>query len=81
VDDITVAGAVILLILTWYGVIRLAGRLRPPQWQASMVWCARMKCMSLIETEQAQANDKSSLAICRCFLWPELRDCDQRCVR
>jgi len=51
VDDVTVAGAVILFVLGWYGLIRLSGHFRPSQWQASVVWCARMKCMSLIETE------------------------------
>jgi hypothetical protein len=37
-DDIAAAGAVILLVFIWYGVIRFAGRLRPPQWHASVVW-------------------------------------------
>jgi hypothetical protein len=37
-DDIAAAGAVILLVFIWYGVNRFAGRLRPPQWHASVVW-------------------------------------------
>ncbi len=79
-DDSVAAGAVILLVFIWYGVIRLAGRLRPPQWQAIVVWCARMKCMSLIETAPPGGNDKRPLAVCRCLLWPELHNCDQRCI-
>ena len=79
-DDITVAGAVILLVCIWCGVIRLAGRLRPPQWHASAVWCARMKCMSLIETAPPPGKEKNPPAICYCLFWPEFHDCDQRCI-
>jgi hypothetical protein len=80
VDDITVAGAVILFVLGWYGLIRLSGHFRPSQWQASMVWCARMKCISLIDTEPARPEKKNSLTVSHCLLWPDLRDCDQRCI-
>ncbi len=79
-DDSTAAGLAILLVFIWYGVIRLAGRLRPPQWQASVVWCARIKCMSLIETAPPRGKEKNPPAICHCLLWPELHDCDQRCI-
>ena len=80
-DDITVAGAVILFVIGWYGFIRLSGHLRPSRWQASVVWCARMKCMSLIETEPPRGEEKNSLAVSHCLLWPQLHDCDQRCIR
>ena len=80
-DDIAAAGAVIVLVVIWCGVIRLGGGLCPPQWHASVVWCARMKCMSLIETEPAEAKNKNSLAVWHCLLWPEIHDCDQRCIR
>ena len=79
-DDSTAAGVVILLGLIWYGVIRLAGRLRPPLWHASVVWCARMKCISLIETGPPPGKEKNPPAICYCLFWPELHDCDQRCI-
>lgn len=80
-DDITVAGAVILFILGWYGLIRASGHFRPSQWQTSVAWCARMKCMSLIETEPPRGEEKYSLNVSHCLLWPELHDCDQRCIR
>ena len=80
-DDSAAAGLAILLVFIWYGVIRLAGRLRPPQWQASVAWCARMKRMSLIETEPPRGEEKYSLNVSHCLLWPELHDCDQRCIR
>ena len=79
-DDSVAAGAVILLVFIWYGVIRLAGHLRPPQWHAIVVWCARMKCMSLIETAPPPGKEKTPPTICHCLLWPELHDCDQRCI-
>jgi len=67
-DDSAAAGLAILLVFIWYGVIRLAGRLRPPQWQAS-------------ETEPPRGEEKYSLNVSHCLLWPELHDCDQRCIR
>ena len=79
--DITVAGAVILFVLGWYGLIRLAGHFRPSQWQESVVWCARKKCMSLIETEPPRGEEKNSRNVSNCLLWPELHHCDQRCIR
>ncbi|HJX10630.1 MAG TPA: hypothetical protein VJ733_09020 [Candidatus Binatia bacterium] len=80
-DDITVGGAAVLFVIGWYGLIRLSGHFCPSQWRASVVWCARMKCMSLIETEPPQGEEKNSLTVSHCLLWPDLHDCDQRCIR
>ena len=80
-DDIAAIGAVILMVLGWYGLVRLAGHPVPSPWRESAVWCARMKCVSLIETAPPAGNEKRDLAVCRCLLWPEIHDCDQRCIR
>lgn len=79
--DITVAGAVILFAIGWYGLIRLSEHFRPSPRQASVVWCTRMKCMSMIETERPKSKAKSPFAVSHCLLWPDLHDCDQRCIR
>ena len=80
-DDIAAIGAVILFILGWRGLIRLAGHADPSPWRESAVWCARMKCVSLIEITPPQGNEKSNPAVSRCLLWPAIHDCDQHCIR
>jgi len=80
VNEVAAAGLAILLVFIWCGLIRFAGRFRPARWQSIMVWCARMKCISLIEAEPVANKERKSAAVCHCLLWPELHDCDQRCI-
>jgi hypothetical protein len=81
VGDIAIAGAVILFAIGWYGLMQLAAHFHPSQRHASLVWCASVKCMSLIETEPSKSEEKSPPAVSSCLLWPQLHDCDQRCIR
>ncbi|HXK28875.1 MAG TPA: hypothetical protein VJ646_11525, partial [Candidatus Binatia bacterium] len=37
--------------------------------------------VALIETEPPRGEEKDPLNVSHCFLWPELHECDQRCIR
>ena len=60
---------------------RMFGLWARPKAQRSLVlWCSRMKCLSLVETEITKAASDGHETVTHSLLWPELKDCDQRCV-
>lgn len=73
--------ALIVFILCGYGVAKLSPRFRRSGARSLVLWCARMKCMTLVDTEMSDSEAGQSEKVTHCLLWPELKDCDQRCVK
>lgn len=73
--------ALILFIVGGYGVVKLIGWLRRSSPHSSVLWCARMKCFSVVDTEVTKSETGQSKKVVHCLLWPELHDCDQRCIK
>jgi hypothetical protein len=71
-----------LFIVCGYGVAKLGGWLRRSGPHSALVlWCARMKCLSVVDTEGTTSETGQSEKVTHCLLWPELKDCDQRCIK
>ena len=79
--DLELTSALVLFIVGGYGVVKLAGWLWRSAPRSSVLWCARMKCFSVVDTEVTSAETAQSEKVTDCLLWPELRECDQRCVK
>jgi len=73
--------APILFIACGYGAVKLGVWFRRSGRQSSLLWCARMKCFSVVDTEISNSKTGQSKTVIHCLLWPELKDCDQRCVK
>jgi hypothetical protein len=71
----------LLFVLGWYGLSQVVGRLSRKLQKWRVVWCARMKTVSFVETKPAPDDNGNNLEVGRCLLWPESHDCDQRCIR
>ena len=72
---------VILFVIGGYGVVRLGGWFRRSDPHAALLWCARMKCLSVVDTEVITSETGQSEKVTHCLLWPELHGCDQRCIK
>lgn len=69
------------LIVCGYGARKL-GLWEPRSGQRkSLLWCSKMKCLSIVKTKIIQSATGPSETVTNCLLWPELKDCDQRCVK
>ena len=79
--DYSLPYALILFIACGYGVVKLGGWFRRSGPRVSLLWCARMKCLSVVDTEVITAETGQSEKVTHCLLWPELRGCDQRCIK
>lgn len=73
--------ALILLIVGGYGVVKLGLWFRRSGASSSLLWCARMRCFTIVDTEVNTSDTGQSKNVTRCLLWPELKNCDQRCVK
>jgi hypothetical protein len=79
-NDTAFAVAAILFLLSWYGVILVGRKLLRAYEKLQLVWCAEVGSFSFTETSPSLKGDVS-VAVKRCLLWPEFKDCDQRCVK
>ena len=73
--------ALILFILCGYGVVKLGACCLRSCPRTSLLWCARMKCVSVVDTEVSNSETGRIETVTHCLLWPELKGCDQRCVK
>ncbi len=73
--------ALILLVLSVYGIVKLSGWFLRSGPHSSLLWCARMRCLSVVDTEVSSSATGQSENVSHCLLWPELKDCDQRCIK
>lgn len=73
--------ALILFIVCGYGSVKLGGWFRRSRSQSSVLWCARMKCLSVVDTAVTKSETGQSETVTHCLLWPELQGCDQRCMK
>lgn len=71
----------ILFIVCGYGAAKLGVWFRRSGWHSSLLWCARMRCFSVVDTEVSNSETGRSETVSHCLLWPALKDCDQRCVK
>jgi hypothetical protein len=67
----------ILFIVGSYCIVKLGGRFWRSAPHSLLLWCARMKCFAVVDTEETGQGKK----VTHCLLWPELRSCDQRCIK
>jgi len=79
--DYGVPYALILFIVCGDGVVKLGGWRRRAAPRSSVLWCARMKCLSVVDTETTRSETGQSEKVTHCLLWPELQGCDQRCIK
>jgi hypothetical protein len=70
-----------LFIACSHGVVKLGGWFRRSAPHSSVRWCGKMKCLSVIDTGITILETGQSKSLTRCLLWPELKDCDQRCIK
>ena len=80
-DSLTIISGGILFVFGWYGLSKVVGRLSRGLQQSRVVWCARAKTFSLVETEPAKTAGETEPQIRRCLLWPEFHNCSQSCIR
>jgi hypothetical protein len=73
--------ALLLFIACGYGGVKLGRWFWRSAPNSSVRWCARMKCLSVVDTEVTTTATGQSENVTDCLLWPELRDCDQRCSK
>ena len=73
--------ALILFIICGYGAVKLGLWLHRAGHHSSLLWCARMSCFSIVDTEVTGGETDQSRNVSQCLLWPELKECDQRCVK
>ncbi len=71
----------ILFIVGGYCIVKLGGWFWRSRSRALVLWCARMKCLSVVDTEGTTSETGQSEKVIHCLLWPELKDCDQRCIK
>ena len=79
--DLGLFYVLILFVVGVYSVVRLRGRLLRSGAHSSLLWCSRMKCFSVVDTEVTKCETGQSKKVTDCLLWPELHDCDQRCIK
>ena len=80
--DYALPYAPILFIVCGYGIVKLGGRFwRSGPRSSLLLWCARMKCLSVVDTESTNSETGQSKNVTHCLLWPELQGCDQRCIK
>jgi hypothetical protein len=80
-SDLAAALSALLFILGAYVALKLVERFLGSSHETSFVWCSRMRCFSLIDTDTKARATGPGKTITRCLLWPELHDCNQRCVK
>ena len=73
--------ALILFIICGYGAAKLGVWFHRAGQHSSLLWCARMRCFSIVDTEVISAETSQSANVTHCLLWPDLKECDQRCVK
>jgi hypothetical protein len=73
--------ALLVFIACGHGVAKLGGWFRRSAPHSSVRWCAKMKRLSVIDTGITILETGQSKSLTRCVLWPELKDCDQRCTK
>jgi hypothetical protein len=71
----------ILFIVGSYCIVKLGGRFWRSGPRSLVLWCARMKCLSVVDTEATTSETGQSENVTHCLLWPELHGCDQRCIK
>ena len=71
----------ILFIVCGYGAVKLDGWRRRSGSRSMVLWCARMKCLSVVDTEATTSETGRSENVTHCLLWPELHGCDQHCIK
>jgi hypothetical protein len=71
----------ILFVIGSYGVVKVCGWFRRSAPHSSLLWCARMKCLAVVDTEVTLSETDQSEKVTHCLLWPELQGCDQRCIK
>ena len=71
----------VLFIICGYGAAKLGVWAWRSRQRSLLLWCARMKCFSIVDTEATSAETGQSSNVTHCLLWPELKECDQRCVK
>ena len=80
-NDLDLTIGALVFMLGWHGLSKIVAHLSRRLQQSRVVWCARIKTLSLVETEPERAQNRAQPTVRRCLLWPEYHDCDQRCVR
>lgn len=79
-DDLSIYQP-ILLIIGGYCIVKLGGWFWRSGPRSLVLWCARMKCVSVVDTEAIRSETGQSEKVTQCLLWPELHACDQRCIK
>jgi len=71
----------ILFIVGGYCIVKLGGWFLRSAPRSLVLWCARMKCLAVVDTEVTTSESGRSEKVIHCLLWPELHGCDQRCIK
>jgi hypothetical protein len=77
----TITLTAIFFLLGWYSALKLAGFWLMPLAKFRVVWCAKTKSFSLVETEWVAGTEPPAVSVKNCLLWPEFGGCDGRCVK
>ena len=80
-NELTLTIGALLFVAGWYGLSQIVGRLSRKLQKWRVVWCARIETVSFVETKPAPDDAGNNCEVLRCLLWPELQDCDRRCIR
>lgn len=79
--DQVLPNALILFIACGYEGVKIGAWFRRSAPDSSVRWCAKMKCLSVVDTGVTLLETGESKNLTRCLLWPELHGCDQRCIK
>jgi hypothetical protein len=73
--------ALLLFIACGSAVAKLDGWFRRSAPHSSVRWCGKMMHLSVVDAGVTILETGQTKSLTRCVLWPELQDCNQRCIK
>jgi hypothetical protein len=73
--------AALVFTSIWYAMTLIGRALFKPYEKLRLVWCPEVKCLSFIETVAPLKGKNPATPVKRCLLWPDYKNCEQRCVK
>ncbi|MGB7946897.1 MAG: hypothetical protein WCH75_04360 [Candidatus Binatia bacterium] len=77
------AKIVVSLVFTsvWYAMTLIGRALLKPYEKLRLVWCPEVRRVSFVETVATPKGKGATTPVKRCLLWPDYKNCGQRCVK
>jgi len=73
--------ATLVFTSIWYAMTLIGRALFKPYEKLRLVWCPEVRCLSFVETVAMLKGKDKAAPVKRCLLWPDYKNCGQRCVK